>query len=131
MKVFATSFTIKDQIWTNHYEDVEEFGILHYSLLDNFPSIISVKSCRRARDHNFILCKARQNNVNSHNDFSHLIFFATGLDFSTNRNVQYLYDKFSGRLKNVCDRAYPFIEIMKKLLNIPKPYVTVETKKID
>ena len=112
-RVTATSFTIIDEVWTNNYENIKASGVLWYSPSDHFPLIVSVKSGRRAHDHNYIVSHVRRNNVNSHNDFRHLISTAPRLDLSTSQNVQYLYDKFSEKPYNVYDRAYPFIQIKK------------------
>ena len=129
-RVTATSFTIIDKIWTNDYENVKASGILRCCPSDYFPLIVSVKSGRRTHDQNFIVCKVRRNNVNSHNEFRHMISSAPGLDAIPSQNVQYLYDKFSEKLNNAYDCAYPMIEIKRKLLDISKPYVTVELKNL-
>ena len=68
-RVSASSFTIIDQTWTNDYEIVEASGILRYCPSDHFPLIVSVNSGRRALNQNFIVCKVRRKNVNSHRHY--------------------------------------------------------------
>ena len=65
------------------------------------------------------------------NEFRCLVSSAPRPNYCTSKNVHHLHDKIPDKLNYVYDRVYPTMEIVKKILDIPKPYVTFELKNLN
>ena len=126
------SQTIIDQIWYRDEGLSDTSGIIFYNLTDHFPVFLRHKLSSVDLDprDNFVSTKFRlRNSVRDE------IFRAALERFSVDRysrhvGVNNIYNAFIFDLTNAYNEAYPFIVKKKKRLDIDKPYITPEIKKL-
>ena len=105
-------------------------GIIRSALSDHFPIIVCSRCYFGNPDNNYVRYKVRRNNAECRENFRQLITSYRRLDYDSNHHVQNLYDNFSAKISNAYNHVFPVIEVKKKLLDISKPYINSELKKL-
>ena len=132
-RVFNSSNTLIDQIWTNDTCSINISGLFLYQLSDHFP-VFAYMNCKRVhlsnKSERYVTFKTRLKNQLCNETFTQGISSTNWEQLLTHSSVDDVYASFSNKLINLYNHAYPIVEKKRKILDIEKPFVDSELKQL-
>ena len=131
-RVTDESQTLIDHIWTNEPHTVFNSGIVSYDLSDHFP-VFAVIEQNIAVPHNesqYVTMNKRLNNEVCDAKFRDLLSNTDFSDVNDAATVDDMYNKFSVKLCNAYNDAYPCIEIRRRKIDLLKPYINADLRSL-
>ena len=126
-RVSCHSATILDQIWYND-DNVVRSGIILSDITDHFPVFIELN----IEPSNINVINFSRRILNSRNKaaFDELVSAFDWSTVITDSDPESSYDTFHNKLSEFYEICFPIQNVRRKYLNIKKPYITGEIKKL-
>ena len=124
--------TLIDHIWTNESHTIFNSGIVSYDLSDHFP-VFAVIEQNIAVPHNesqYVTMSKRLNNEVCDAKFRDILNNTDFSDVNDAATVDDMYNKFSVKLCNAYNDAYPCIEIRRRKIDLLKPYINADLRSL-
>ena len=124
--------TLIDHIWTNEPHTIFNSGIVSYDLSDHFP-VFAVIEQNIAVPHNesqYVTMSKRLNNEVCDAKFRDILNSTDFSDVNDAATVDDMYNKFSVKLCNAYNDAYPCIEIRRRKIDLLKPYINADLRSL-